>query len=251
MIAFGPEDRILVTGAGSGIGLAVAKTLNALGALVLASGRDREKLERAKAEAARPEAFLVEIRDLCEAPETLPQWIADLRARHGKLRGLALCAGKTLTAPLREFKLAAAHELFDLLFHAPMLLAKGFADRRNNSGKGAAMVFIAAAGALTPVPGLSAYAAAKGALITAARCISRELASQGIRVNCISPGLVDSPMSREYAELIGQEAFEAVLATYPLGLGSPDDVAQAAAFLLSDQARWITGQNLPLTGGWC
>ena len=173
-----------------------------------------------------------------------------LRERYGKLSGLAHAAGATLTAPLREYELSTAHDLFDLLFHVPMLLAKGFADRRNNVGNGASMVFIGAAGAVAPVPSLLIYSSAKGALLTAARSISKELAPQGIRVNCISPGLVKTPMQHEYADYLGVDVFAKVEQNYPLGLGEPEDIAAAAVYLLSARAKWITGQNMLLSGGW-
>jgi NAD(P)-dependent dehydrogenase (short-subunit alcohol dehydrogenase family) len=250
MISFRAEQVILVTGASSGIGEAVALELNSLGATVIASGRSRERLEANKNRCAHPERFHSEPLDLTADMEALPAWIKDLRQRHGKLSGLAHAAGISRTSPLREYDLASAQAMFDLLFHAAMLLAKGFADRRNNVGQGAAMVFISAASALVPMPSLLIYAAAKGALATAARCMSKELAAQGIRVNCVSPALVKTPMQREYADLLGPDAFAEVERSYPLGLGEPDDVAGAVAYLLSSKAKWITGQNMLLSGGW-
>ena len=250
MISFTADQVILVTGAGSGIGEAIAFELNALGATVIANGRNREKLEAGKSSVVYPERFHVELRDLTADMESLPLWIKSLRERYGKLSGLAHAAGATLTAPLREFELPVAHGLFNLLFHAPMLLAKGFADRRNNTGKGAAMVFIGAAGAVVPVPSLLIYASAKGALLTATRGMSKELAPRGIRVNCVSPGLVKTAMQREYANMLGPDAFAEAEQSYPLGLGEPEDIAAAAAYLLSSRAKWITGQNMLLSGGW-
>lgn len=250
MISFTAEQTILVTGASSGIGEAIALELNALGATVLASGRSRNKLEANKKRSAYPERFHCEPLDLIADLEALPLWVKELRERYGKLSGLAHAAGASLTSPLRNYDVSTAHALFDLLFHAPMLLAKGFADRRNNVGNGASIIFIAAAGAVVPNPSLLIYSAAKGALLTAARCISKELVPQGIRVNCVSPALVKTPMQREYADLIGPDAFAEVEQSYPLGLGEPDDVAGAATYLLSSRAKWITGQNILLSGGW-
>ena len=247
--SFSADQRILVTGASSGIGEAIALRLNALGATVIASGRNAERLEANTARAAFPKRFCVEARDLADDPAALPGWIAELRGRYGKLYGLAHAAGVTLTASLREYDLAAARALFDLLFHAPMLLAKGFADRRNNAGPGSAMLFVAAAAAVLPSPALLIYSSAKGALITAARCMSKELAPAGLRVNCVSPGLIKTPLCDEFAALIGPEAFSRLADAYPLGIGEPEDVSAAAAYLLSPQARRITGQNLLLAGG--
>jgi len=250
MISFTADQVILVTGASSGIGEAIALELNALGATVIANGRDRERLEAGKSRSAHPERFHVEPLDLIADMEGLPLWIKTLRERYGKLGGFAHAAGATLTSPLREYDLSTARGIFDLLFHAPILLAKGFTDRRNNVGKGASMVFIGAAGAVIPVPGLLIYASAKGALLTAVRSMSKELAPRGIRVNCFSPGLVKTPMQQEYANLLGPEAFAEVEQGYPLGLGEPEDAAAAAIYLLSARAKWITGQNMLLSGGW-
>jgi len=249
VISFTAEQVILVTDASSGIGAAIALELNSLGATVIANGRNEDKLETNKTRAAFPERFCVEARDLACELESLPGWITDLRKRYGKLYGLAHAAGVTLTASLREYDLTIARTMFDLLFHVPVLLAKGFADKRNNAGPGSSMLFIAAAGAVLPSPALLIYSSAKGALITAARCMSKELASAGLRVNCVSPGLVKTPMCDEFAALIGAEAFSRLTDAYPLGLGESEDISAAAAYLLSPQARWITGQNLLLAGG--
>ena len=250
MISFAPDQLFLVTGASSGIGEAIALQLNALGATVIATGRSREMLENNKSRAVNPDRFHVEPRDLTANMEILPDWVKTLRERYGKLSGLAHAAGKTLVSPLREYDLPTAHALFDLLFHAPMLLAKGFADRRNSVGRGASMVFVCAASAVVPVPSLLVYASAKGALLSGARSMSAELAPRGIRVNCVSPALVKTAMQGDYAALIGKEAFAQVEQGYPMGLGEPQDVASAVAYLLSAQAKWITGQNMLLTGGW-
>ena len=246
---FTASDNILVTGASSGIGAAIALRLNALGASVLASGRNLERLTAIKANAAIPENFHLEERDLTQGMETLPSWVAQLRGRYGKLRGFVHSAGVTLTSPLREYDLAVARDIFDLNFHAAMLLAKGVADRRNNVGSGSSLLFIAAASAVAPVPSLLIYSAAKGALVTAMRAMSKEFAPMGVRVNAISPGLVKTPMCEHFLELLGEENAAVERASYPLGLGEPEDVAGAAAYLLSAEARWITGQNILMTGG--
>ncbi len=249
MIAFSPEQRILVTGASSGIGKAIALRLNSLGATVIANGRDAAKLATARDEAPHPERFQPEPLDLTADLDGLPQWVKTLRERHGKLHGLVPCAGVSLICPLREYTREKANALFDIHFHAPLLLAKGFADRRNNTGKGASIVFMASGGAVARAPGLSIYGGAKGALITAGGVLSRELAGQGLRVNTLAPAMVNTPMGEHFFDFIAPEAREKELAAYPLGIGEPDDVAGMAAFLLSEHGRWITGQTIVLDGG--
>ncbi len=95
----------------------------------------------------------------------------------------------------------------------------------------------------------SAYAASKAALIGLTRSLAIELAREGIRVNCIAPGMVQSEMTDEIRQTLSAEQFAAIVAQHPLGLGTTWDVACGAAYLLSDAARWMTGQTLVLDGG--
>jgi NAD(P)-dependent dehydrogenase (short-subunit alcohol dehydrogenase family) len=240
---------ILVTGASSGIGKAVALRCNALGATVIACGRDGDRLREAKERAANPQDFHCEIRDLLADMERLPAWVAKLRETYGLLGGFVHAAGLGLTAPLQLYDLEEARRLFDIHFHAPMLLAKGFADRRNNIGPGSAMVFMSSSRAVIPERATVLYASTKGALLTAVRCLAKDLARQGIRVNGIAPALVETPMVEGFKDMLGEEQFAAEKERYPFGLGQPEDIASLACFLLSEASRWITGQNVVMDGG--
>jgi NAD(P)-dependent dehydrogenase (short-subunit alcohol dehydrogenase family) len=248
LVSFAGETRLLVTGASSGIGAAIALLCNSLGATVIAGGRSREKLEKVKARAAHPDFFYPEPGDLTIDMDTLPLWVQTLRERYGKFSGAAFAAGKTLTAPFMLYDQAQARELFDLLFHAPLTLAKAVADRRNCLPS-ASIIFIAAAASIAPNKGQTIYGAAKAALVCAARCMGKELAPRGIRVNCISPGLVRTPMLEETLSLLGEDFLQQEEPLYPLGFGRPEDVAGLAAFLLSSAGRWVTGQNWLIDGG--
>lgn len=249
MISFSTEQRFLVTGASSGIGNACALFLNQLGATVIATGRCERRLNDTRMQATAPERFLPIIRDLTQDMNKLSQWVKELATTHGKLTGLIHSAGAAWNSPMQAYDLDTAHQAFDLLCHAPLLLARGFADRRSNIGSGSAMVFIGAAAAVTPNPGQGMYGAAKAALVTAVRCMADELAPRKIRANCISPGLVQGPMLDATVRQLGHAFLQRELPRYPLGLGFPEDVASLTIFLLSDHARWLTGQNIILSGG--
>jgi NAD(P)-dependent dehydrogenase (short-subunit alcohol dehydrogenase family) len=178
--------------------------------------------------------------------EALPAWLTSLKNKYGKMRGLVHSAGQTLTRPLKMMDYAAAKNIFDINYFVALLLARGFSDRRVNSGNGSSLTFIASTAAHRPARGLAAYAGSKAALVTTAKALALEAAPQSLRVNCISPAFVDTPMARAYWAEFGANPDPAA---YPLGLGRPEDVAALAVFLASDGARWITGQNYILDGG--
>lgn len=244
-----PDTPILVTGASSGIGEATALHLNSLGHTVIAHGRDMDKLEKLRMRAPAPLRVHLEARDLLADMAGLHGWVCDLRSRYGRLGGLLFAAGQTATMPFMQYDHASALRFFDLLCHVPLMVAKAVCDRRNCVEHGLSLVFVASAAAVAPNKGQLIYGAAKAALVCGARCMSKELASRGIRANCISPGLVKTPMLKETAEELGQAFLQKEELLYPLGLGEPGDVAELAAFLLSPASRWLTGQNIILDGG--
>lgn len=248
MTLFSVEDTFLVTGAGSGIGRAIAMGLCAHGARVIANGRDEKKLSATRETAVFPENIIPAVRDLSCDMARLPHWLLNLAREFGPLRGLALAAGRTYNAPLSYYDLERANQIFDICCHAPLKLAGSFA-RKQVFTPPASIVFIAAAAALDPNPGQGIYAAAKGGLIAGAKCLAKEFAPKKVRVNCISPGLVEGPMLEETIRLLGRQFLEREEKMYPLGLGRPENVAELAIFLLSEKSAWLTGQNIVQTGG--
>lgn len=241
MPGFEASDLFLITGASSGIGAETARLFNRLGATVVACGRDPGRLEALKKEAAAPERLHPEIRDLAVDQDQLPDWVKALSLKYGPFRGLVHCAGLSRPRPLRMLTAASMGEVFAVNLIAAAMLAKGLAANKVNLGPGGSITFIASVAASRPTKGQLDYAASKGGLISLAKALSQELAPKGLRVNCISPDLIDTPMS---AAVIREEN-----QLHPLGPGRPEDVAALAAFLAGAEARWITGQNYVLDGG--
>lgn len=236
MISFSSEQRFIVTGAAGGIGQSVALLLNELGASVVATDLNKENLQSVKEKAKYPEKFFLEEKNLIEDIAGLPAWIKSLKEKYGKFQGMAYCAGVSHIQPLKAVELDYMRKVFDINYFAPVFMAKGFADKRNNNGKGSSIVCIASAGGVHCDPGMTEYAGSKGALIATMQSVARELAPSGLRVNCVSPTLIATNMAgdieRKYAE-----------GKYPFGIGKPEDVANVIAFLLSDKTEWITAQN--------
>jgi NAD(P)-dependent dehydrogenase (short-subunit alcohol dehydrogenase family) len=243
MIDFLKEDIFLVTGASSGIGRAIAQKLNERGATVVTVARSIDKLEETKRNSKYPENVFLEPKDLTENIEKLPFFIKNLKEKYGKLKGLVCAAGidNPITLSLVDYQ--KAQLIFNINYYVPLMLAKGFADKRNHTSD-ASIVFIASVAGVYPDKGQLLYASTKAALIAASKIISKEYSKNNLRVNCISPAEVETPMYLAKAESIGSD-----VQNYPLGIGQPEDIANMAAFLLSKEARWITGQNYIMDGG--
>ncbi len=236
MVSFSSDQRFIVTGASSGIGRGVALLLNELGATVIGIARNQERLEAMKAKAKYPEHVFLEQKDLAEDMEGLPAYVKALKDKYGKFSGMAYCAGSVPIQPLAATDYNALLETLNINYIAPVLAAKGVADKRNNIGAGTAMVFVSSAASLISDKGHLTYAGSKAALCASARSMAKEYAKNKIRINCILPTNIKTENSP-------QEYIDSQIAAYPMGFGDVSDVAELTVFLLSSETSWITGQN--------
>lgn len=241
---FSKEDNIIVTGASSGIGKALALKLNEEGANVIGIGRSLDRLEEAKKSSVFPDRFSIEQKDLTIDVDSLPDYVKSLKEKYGKFKGLACVAGINKICTVQMLNKKDIDEVFLINYTVPMLITKGFADRRNNIGEGANILFLASIAGVYPDKGQIIYGASKAALIAATTAISKEMAIRKIRCNCISPAWVETEMFCRQNENIGTSTQQ-----YALGIGQPEDIANLGAFLMSDKARWITATNNILGGG--
>jgi NAD(P)-dependent dehydrogenase (short-subunit alcohol dehydrogenase family) len=232
-------QRVLVTGASSGIGRATAIAAAEQGATVLATGRDEERLQQTL------DALAGDGHRSVPGDLTTDAGRAAVVAGAERLSGVVHAAGALSLAPLKFLADDALPDMQAVNCDAPILLTRDLL-RARALQPASSIVFIASVAPYLASVGHGAYAASKAALLAAARVLARELAGRRIRVNCICPGTVRTPMLEDHA-LAGAGMDDE--SRYPLGYGEPDDVANAAVFLLSDGARWITGTELLMDGG--
>jgi NAD(P)-dependent dehydrogenase (short-subunit alcohol dehydrogenase family) len=240
--------RILVTGAGSGIGRATARLLSRLEARVVAVDVDAGALASLQSELAGG-GHVFKTVDLLDV-DAIPAWMADLTAAAGPLAGIVHCAGTQRIQPLRMLASAEYRPLLRLNTEAALALARGFQKKTVCEAEGGSIVFISSVMAWSGSAGAAAYSMSKAALHGLARSLAMELAGRRIRVNCVAPGFVRTPMLERIAALWEPGQLEQVAALHPLGLGEAEDVANAIAFLLADTGRWMTGSVLTVDGGY-
>jgi NAD(P)-dependent dehydrogenase (short-subunit alcohol dehydrogenase family) len=243
------DKNIIVTGASSGIGRQCAISCSYTGARVILLGRDPDRLNETKKEMDVPSQhieFSVDLIDYEKVKETIEMIIGKV----GKIDGLINCAGISTTLPFNISKPDKMDEFFHANVNSAMNLTRLITRPSVIAEKGGSIVFISSIMGIVGENGKSLYSMTKGALIAGAKSLAIELASRNIRVNCISPGVVDSPMSKSAVYSRNEESLNKIRGLHPLGLGQPEDVAWACIYLLSDASRWVTGTNLIVDGGY-
>jgi len=239
--------NIIVTGASSGLGRVTSILLSKLNARVCLIARDKHRLEETASQMKGNRHIIVSF-DLCDF--TKYKNIFNHIVQHiGKLNGLVHFAGTRKTLPLRVIKIDSLKEIIEINLYAFIELAKFFTKKSIIHNEGGSMVAASSVAALRGAPALTVYGASKAAVDGAVRSLACELAPKKIRVNSIAPGHVETEMNLKVKETLSEEAYEQIIRSHPLGVGQPFDVANLVAFLLSDEARWITGATIPIDGG--
>lgn len=229
---------VLVTGASGGLGQGMARAFAAAGAKVGVHYHANRAGAQALATEIGGVAFAA---DLAQESQST-QLIAEAAAALGPIDVLINNAGLQPVLPFTAITGEAMTGMMAANVGGPMALMRALAQ----AGRPGSVINIASIEGLQPAGGHAHYAASKAALIMLTRAAALELGSAGLRVNAISPGLIDSGALAEH----WPEGVARWLASAPLGrLGSPADIADAALFLASDASRWITGANLVVDGG--
>jgi NAD(P)-dependent dehydrogenase (short-subunit alcohol dehydrogenase family) len=230
----------VITGASRGIGLAIARRLVAEGGSVVITGRHQDALDAAVERLGPERASAVAGR--ADDPGHRSAVLDHVRARHGRLDHLVNNAGiNPIYGPMSSADLGAVRKMVDV----NVLAAFEWTRDAVAAGLAGAVVNISSAAGTTASPGIAFYGVTKAALIGLTTQLAAEFAPR-VRVNAVAPAVVKTAFARTLFE--GRE--EEAAAHYPLRrLGEPEDVAGPVAFLLSDDAAWITGQTLVIDGG--
>lgn len=241
------NKNIVITGASSGIGQSIAILCSQLGAKVSIIGRNEEKLNDTLSlmEGSNHLLFTMDVTDYTQIDVVISK-IVDV---NGKIDGFIHSAGIEMTRPLKILKTEMLQDVFAVNVFAGLEFAKSIT-KNKNINDGSSLIFIASIVGSFGQAGKIAYSSSKGALIAGCKSMALEFASKRIRVNTISPALVETKMSNQIMETIGEEAKANVLKMHPLGFGRVQDVANACAFFLSNASQWITGTNFIIDGGY-
>lgn len=234
---------ILITGASSGIGRQIAVTCSRMGAQLVLTGRNSARLAETQAalEGTGHRAIAADLLNDAKTKTLVEQLPA--------LDGVVHCAGLVHSFPIKFLDTEKIEETLQLNFVSVARLT-AFISRQKKMNRNASVVFMSSISGQYPHIGGSMYGASKAALETFAKVVALEFSGMGIRANCISPAMVKTPMYDKAQQDMSKEIMDEHVAKYPLGVGQPEDVAYAAVYLLSDAARWISGINLILDGGY-
>jgi NAD(P)-dependent dehydrogenase (short-subunit alcohol dehydrogenase family) len=239
------QKTAVVTGGGSGIGFAIAEKFVAGGIKTIIIGRSSEKLDKAKQK----------LGDLCQTAafdlanlQAIPVLVGELMALHGNIDILVNNAGINQKKELQDVTDEEFHNIIFTNVHAVFAITREVV-KNMLARKSGCIINISSMASQYGLPKVIAYSASKSAIEGMTRAMAVELSPKGIRVNCIAPGFIATEMSAK-ALNDDKERMQKVLSRTPMGgLGSPADIGDAALFLASDAAKYITGVVLPVDGG--
>lgn len=232
---------ILVTGASSNIGRQIAVKCSEMGAKVIATARNEERLKETLGKMTG-EGHQILQSDLSDS-EQIPTLVEHLP----ELDGIVMCAAVFRTTPIRNNRRKYTEEMFKTNTFANIDLVQLLLKNRKIKD-GGSILFISSVAAYRPYAGNALYSATKGAINSFCQVLAIEQSNRKIRANCVSPGIIQSDMEvKDWA--VTQEELDKEEARFPLGFGHTEDIAYAAVYMMSDASKWVTGTNMIVDGG--
>jgi NAD(P)-dependent dehydrogenase (short-subunit alcohol dehydrogenase family) len=239
------NKNILITGAANGIGKQTAIQLSQAGANLILVDKDEESLKVLIKELNQGvRHFHVDLSNL----DLIQVFLTDILSISGPLDGFVNCIGIRSRKPINMIKPTDVLQIMSINFGSFIEIVR-IITRKGNFNQGLSIVSISSIASLRGNSGVTLYASSKAAVNAAVRCLAKELAPKGIRLNTVMPAQIDTPAFRELTQLNINQV-DPTLARQYLGLGETTDVANAIMFLLSPASRFITGTSLPVDGGY-
>ena len=243
------DQKILISGASSGIGNSVVYLLNSLGVNTVLIGRDKSKLEKTLSQLQQPENASIIICDFLDEINLKGEFLKSV-ADSGTFTGFVHSAGADITKPYKLLKNNDFDTLNKLNITAPFQVVKELLHKSIFSQEGGSIVWLGSVMGSLGQKGKIAYTSSKAAVDGLVKSLALELAGKNIRVNSVAPGIVETPLTDDLFSKTTEEKIKTIEAMHPLGFGKPEDVANLIGFLLSDQSRWITGTTHFIDGGY-
>lgn len=239
---------ILVTGASSGLGRAISQRAATQGATLILIGRNEKRLEETlnSLNGKGHSVFSADITNF----SVIEQITKAVIGKGTKISGFVHSAGIEKTLPLKSSNPTVFREVFNINVFSAFELARLLSQKNIVDAQGASFVFISSVKGKLGAPFNVAYCASKSSLIAGSKAIALEFASKKIRCNCVLPGIVETEMVQKLFKSIPIEVKERLINEHPLGIGKPEDISALVVFLLSDEARWITGAEYIIDGGY-
>lgn len=239
------DHSILITGASSGIGRAIALECSKMGASLILTGRSEDRLNETFSLLVNQEKHMLIAADLSSL-EQIDQLVSNIKT---KLNGVVQCAGFTTPKPFQFISSEDISSIMDVNYRAPIVLSQRLVKKKMLE-KNASVVFVSSiSGVFISSVGTSLYSGSKGAINGFMKGMAIELASKSIRVNSVNPGMIDTNIYSDGT--ITKEQLQEDAKKYPLGrYGKPEEVAHSVIYLLSDASSWVTGTNLVIDGGY-
>jgi len=248
--AFNPMDltgrRFVVTGAASGIGRATCYLLSKLGANLVMIDVNENGLKETKAKCKITDE-IIEF-DLLNT-SAIKDLILNINTAITPINGMVHLAGISYISPIKAIVEKKYLDVLRINTFAGFEIAKALVNRKMFQGQQMSIVFISSVYALVGSAANAGYAMSKSALHGLTKSLAVELAPKKVRVNCIAPGFVKTNMMNDNSILFNDNYNEVINNLHLLGLGEPEDIANACAFLLSDAGKWITGSIISVDGG--
>mgnify|MGYP001355032007 FL=1 len=242
------DHKVLITGATSGIGKSIVQRITDLGGDVVLVGRNIQKLNSVIDELGIGNQAEIIFYDL-STPKSIKEELKHLSIEK-KFTGFVNSAGIDITKPLKLLKPEDYNLLFNLNVVVPSEIIKELTHKSIFDSNGGSLVLIGSVMGSLGQKGKIAYTSAKAAVNGFVKSAALELSVKNIRVNGISPGIVETPLTNDLFSKLSVEAKEEIESMHPLGFGNTDDISGLVAFLLSEHSRWITGSNHFIDGGY-